>query len=123
EKWGLTNIYDAIAAALEITTGEQVKSNNGKPKDGPVITDTGEEKMELMETGAEEIRFLTDGKPTDGTYTNTEMLLAQVRELNRSRKVRINTYGIGQHDKAICGKLAEQNNGKYEDWTYDSGIK
>ncbi|MGE3855081.1 MAG: hypothetical protein AB7K09_25340 [Planctomycetota bacterium] len=44
EKWGLTNIYDAIAAALEITTGEQVKSNNGKPKDGPVITDTGERR-------------------------------------------------------------------------------
>ena len=61
--WGLTNIFDAFARAFELTTGEA--SRTGRGRDG-VFTDPGDEDVEFALDGAEEIRFLTDGEPTDG---------------------------------------------------------
>jgi hypothetical protein len=119
DKWGLTNIYDAIEMALDMSTAESIFTNRGKGR--PATTGETEDDDEVSERDVEEMRFLTDGEPTDGKYTNREDLLAHIRELNRSRKVKINTYGLGQHDGSLCSAIAEQNNGVYKNWSYDSG--
>ena len=71
-----------------------------------------------MQKGAELINLLTDGDPTDGKYRNTNDILMRIRELNRTRKVKLNTYGIGDHNGYLLEELASQNNGKYKDLSY-----
>ena len=76
----------------------------------------------MVEKGAELINLLTDGAPTDGKYRNTEDILMRILELNRIRKVKINTFGIGKgHNAELLQELAKQNNGFYKNLTQAGG--
>ena len=115
--WGRTNIFDALAAGFVLTTGEKITSRQEKRP-----AKTGEVNVELVEKGAELINLLTDGAPTDGKYRNTEDILMRILELNRTRKVKINTFGIGKaHNAELLQGLANQNNGTYKDLTRAGG--
>jgi HEAT repeat protein len=73
------------------------------------------------------IFFLSDGSPTVGALTDPDAILAEVRELNRFRRVRVNTIALIKGDpppRAVQGenpaamtslmkRLADQNDGKY----------
>ncbi len=117
DHWGRTNIFDALAVGFALTTGEKISSRQEKKP-----AKTGEVNVELVEKGAELINLLTDGAPTDGKYRNTEDILMRILELNRTRKVKINTFGIGKaHNAQLLQELARQNNGAYRDLTRAGG--
>jgi RNA polymerase sigma-70 factor, ECF subfamily len=86
-------------------------------------------------TGAHTIVFLTDGYPSwsddstapsakdefgnpvgDGEYVKRDKLIELAAHLNRFRKVKINTVGIGNHDKELMSSLAKDSGGGYQDW-------
>lgn len=114
--WGLTNIYDALAKGLEITVGERVQRRGDGQQQGGVITGGGEDDIELSQRGAEEIFLLSDGEPTDGTYVNEDDIVRNIREINRTRKVKISTFGIGKdHSRSLMERIAKESHGKYTD--------
>jgi hypothetical protein len=100
-------------------------------------TPSPEVDKDCVLTGAHTIVFLTDGYATwsndskvqsgtdqwgrenqigDGEYVKREKLLELAAQLNRFRKVLINTVGIGNHDKELMRLLAKQSGGSYQDW-------
>ncbi|MEO2164512.1 MAG: VWA domain-containing protein [bacterium] len=91
---GGTNIYGALRTALEIAG---VKG--GEEWDSPRI-DT--------------LFLLTDGRPSMGLTTNTDEILAYVRDKNRSAGIVIHTIGLsGAQDAYLLSELAAQNGGTY----------
>ena len=61
--------------------------------------------------GVDEIYFLTDGHPTDGSAAT---ILSMVKKLNPGHRVTINTVGLGDdQDRNFLCELAMQNNGIY----------
>jgi VWA domain-containing protein/HEAT repeat protein len=91
---GGTNIYGAIARALELA-GAKPGGTWSKPS-----IDT--------------IYFLTDGKASVGLTTDPEEILAYVREVNRSAGIVIHTIGLsGAQDAQLLRRLAEENGGTY----------
>ncbi len=61
------------------------------------------------------IYFLTDGKPTVGDITDTDLLLAWFRELNRFARIRVHVVTFGKLDTnpEFLRRLAEENGGIY----------
>lgn len=123
-----TNIYDALELALA-----------GDSSEGRKVVTTGGSGVATPYT----ICFMTDGKANRGKYINIEEILAAVRSLNKSRKIRINalTLGVGAADGGGMGgggmgggggggpppsalvpdaelmkRLAEENNGVYKEF-------
>jgi hypothetical protein len=91
---GDTNIYGALRSALEIAG---VKG--GQEWDFPRI-DT--------------LFLLTDGRPSVGLTTDSEEILAYVRQKNRSGGIVIHTIGLsGAQDAYLLSELAAQNGGTY----------
>ena len=92
---------------------------------------TGVEK--LAKTGVDTIFFLTDGMPNAGQIPVADNILVKVKELNKTRKVKINSVGVfsagggggrggmrggnngseADQGGAFLKKLAEENDGKY----------
>ena len=67
---------------------------------------------------AEAVYFLTDGAPTQGKVTQPASIVATVTKLNRSRRMTINSIGIGVEAKGsvfdgFLETLAAQNYGEY----------
>lgn len=56
--------------------------------------------------------LLSDGDPTAGKVTDPERILDRIGQLNRTRKLEINTISIGQASKFLR-RLAEENGGVY----------
>jgi hypothetical protein len=85
-----TNIYDALELALA-----------GDSSEGRKVVTTGGSGVATPYT----ICFMTDGKANRGKYINIEEILAAVRSLNKSRKIRINalTLGVGAADGGGMG--------------------
>ena len=72
------------------------------------------EKQEpLGGTNIDTIFFLTDGKPTAGKIQDPNQILDQVKEWNRTARVKIHAIGIGDHDKEFMAKLAKIGGGTY----------
>lgn len=90
---GGTNVYEGLVHAMqldELRFGEQ------------------------GERGVDELFLLSDGEPTTGQITDTEQLLAMVRDANKYLKVRINTVFAGSGKGAeFLRKLAEENGGVF----------
>ena len=64
--------------------------------------------------GADTIFLMTDGSPNMGKFADPELILHEVKELNRTRKITIHTIGVGEgHNAPFLRSLAAQNNGQY----------
>jgi hypothetical protein len=109
EPLGETNTYDALERAFTYVTS------------GPM----GDK---LIKGGVDSFFLLTDGMPNGGQITRAPDIVVKIRELNRTRKVKINTVGIfstprgallaGQANEAEEGskflkQMAEDSGGKY----------
>lgn len=67
---------------------------------------------------AEAIYFLTDGEPSGGTLSEPISIVAALTQQNRSRRVTINTIGVGVGPVGLpfdlfLNSLAAQNHGEY----------
>lgn len=63
----------------------------------------------ILKTNADTVYFLSDGLPSLGRFEEHETILAEVRKINRFRRVSINTIAL------IIGKSPIQKSLKYED--------
>ncbi len=89
-----TNIYSALERAFDMS-GAKSGSVWSKP-----AFDT--------------IFFLTDGRATIGVTTNSEEILAYVRERNANAGIVLHTIGLsGAQDAQLLRRLAEENHGQY----------
>ncbi|RME75816.1 MAG: VWA domain-containing protein [Planctomycetota bacterium] len=72
------------------------------------------EKM-ILDKDIDTIYVLSDGAPNQGKYSSPPDILKAVKKLNRNRKVRIFTIGIGviSYTEDFLRDLAEQNGGKF----------
>jgi hypothetical protein len=109
EPLGNTNIYDPLEKAMSYST-------------------TGTLAEKLLKSGVDTIFFMTDGLPNSGQVPLPADILVKVRELNKTKKVKINTVGVyntlkgplkaGEVDEAVEGgkllkQLAEDSGGTY----------
>jgi HEAT repeat protein len=84
-------------------------------------------RLAFKDEDVDTVFFLSDGSPTVGALTDPDAILADVREMNRFRRVRINTIALIKGDPppraeaeenrpamvSFMKRLAEQNDGKY----------
>ncbi|HLF93933.1 MAG TPA: HEAT repeat domain-containing protein [Planctomycetota bacterium] len=116
EPVGGTNIYDPLEKGMAYATA-------------------GEMREKLAKSGIDTIFFLTDGLPNSGQVPLPADILTKVRELNKTKKVKINTVGVfsaprgvllaGAPNEATEGgkllkQLAEESGGKYTSAGSDS---
>ena len=109
EPFGGTNTFDALEKALAYTAG-------------------GTSGEKLQKAGVDTICLATDGLPTAGQVAIPGEILAAVRALNKTRKVKIHTVGVFTVDKGgdvakqqkekedgmkFLKQLAEENGGKF----------
>jgi len=94
DPFGGTNTYDALEKALAYTAGG-----------------TSGEKLQKG-GGVDTICLATDGLPTAGQAAKPDEILAAIRALNKTRKVKIHTVGIFTVDKS--GDVAKQQKEKEE---------
>ncbi|MDP7035375.1 MAG: HEAT repeat domain-containing protein [Planctomycetota bacterium] len=120
---GTTNIHGAFEKAFFISTGAGGKGKN--PNDNATIV------AKEMRGGVDTIFFLTDGYPTSGPSIKgvesgrrvgnnmapnagySALLLEEITRWNKDRRIKINTIGIGDHDKGLMNQLARRNFGVY----------
>lgn len=109
DPYGGTNTFDALERALAYAAG-------------------GTMGEKLQKGGVDTICLVTDGLPTAGQVAKPDDILARVRTLNKTRKVKIHTVGIftvstGANAKEelkekeegtkFLRQLAEENGGKF----------
>jgi hypothetical protein len=97
---GATNIHSALREAFRLADGS---AEEGRREAAP-----GAREPEV-----DTIFFLTDGFPTAGIVRSPELILQEVAALNRTRRIRIHTVGVGDHDREFLRRLAAQNGGMY----------
>lgn len=89
---GATNVFDALAAAMEIAA---------PPAKG-------------REPGADTIFFMTDGQPTHGKVIDPHQILDEVTRRNRVLGVTLHTVGVSKdQNAAFLLNLAKRNGGRY----------
>jgi hypothetical protein len=90
-----TNYVDVFRLVLDVKPGKDLVGN---------FADT-----------PDTIYFLTDGEPTVGDITDTEVLNSWFRELNRFARVKVNviTFGNLGVDPEFLRRLAEDNGGVF----------
>lgn len=92
---------------------DAIEFSRGMQPLGFTWTDTAlEQSFEVKD--ANTFYLFTDGVPqrAKGEYIDKNEILAQVRQWNRTRKVKIFTIGIGEADSSFLAKLAAENDGK-----------
>ncbi len=107
EPMGPTNIYDPLEKGLSFAAA-------------------GAMADKIARSGVDTIFFLTDGMPNTGQVPRADDILLKVKELNKSRKVKIHAVGVFSSGRApqtptseaeLGGKflrqLAEDNGGRY----------
>jgi hypothetical protein len=72
---------------------------------------------ELLETDVDTIFFLSDGRPSRGTYDRDFRLVAELEKRNRFRQVVVHTVLTGRAaaDRDFMRKLAESTGGRFTD--------
>jgi len=91
---GGTNIYDSLELAFNLA-GYGVRDKYYK-------------------SAVDTIFLLSDGAPSEGRIIDTGQILDEVDRMNKLRKIRIHTIGIGAlNDSAFLRELARRNGGKY----------
>jgi hypothetical protein len=69
--------------------------------------------LDDLDTGADQILFLTDGIPSTGTFQQGSEILDVLGLLCAVRRVRIDGVGIGRHDYAFMRNISTRNGGQY----------
>ena len=69
--------------------------------------------------GIDTIFFLSDGAPSVGKHIDTGEILAQIRRLNKSRKIKIHVIALANFDIKFLKELAQQNGGIYKSFKED----
>lgn len=80
------------------------------PDGGTNVFDALEEA--LLTDGVDKILLLSDGEPTEGRFVAEEDILREVRKLNATRRIAIDTISLGG-DSRLLRLLAEENEGTY----------
>lgn len=70
---------------------------------------------ENLASGVDTIFLLTDGEPSTGAIVNAGELLADIRDRNRVRRLRIHTIGVGLPNSNFLRTLARDSGGIYVD--------
>lgn len=91
---GGTNVFDSLELAFNLA-GIGARDKNYK-------------------SSVDTIFLLSDGAPSAGRITDSNEILEEVDRMNRLRKIRIHTIGLGAlNDGAFLRALAKRNGGKY----------
>jgi HEAT repeat protein len=113
---GGTNIWDALELAFKMI---EVPTKTGA---NPVVLDR---KVNYASAtgGADTFFLMTDGRPTVGKLVGTDEVIAELKKVNRLRKVTIHTICVGDRapgsaivdgpDPAFLKRIADQNNGDF----------
>jgi HEAT repeat protein len=94
----MTNIYDAMEQAFNIISATKESKNLTK--------------------GADTIYLMSDGAPNRGKFTDTTLILSEIKKLNATRKITIHTIAVGAGggqggaDLPFMQAMASQNNGQ-----------
>ena len=99
---------------LEITVGKSLSNPVTLDKKANYATSTN---------GADTIFLMTDGRPNTGRIEKPEDILAELKKVNRLRKLTIHTICVGEippggptpdsPDPVFLKKIADQNNGDF----------
>ena len=92
---GKTNTFAALMQAIEA------------PRPGKADKD--------YEVAVDTVFFLSDGRPSVGTYIDPLDILREVRRANELRKIEIHAIAIGEFQKDFMEQLAEENAGVFVD--------
>ena len=91
---GYTNIYDAVEQAFNIISDKKESKNLAK--------------------GADTIFLMTDGFANRGKFFDPELMLSEIKAMNKTRKITLHTIGVGaNHNRTFLSRLAAQNDGQY----------
>lgn len=91
---GNTNIFDAVEQAFNIISEKKESKNLAK--------------------GADTIFLMTDGYANRGKFFDEELMLSEIREMNKTRKITLHAIGVGAgHNRTFLSRLAAQNDGQY----------
>jgi hypothetical protein len=114
---GGTNIWDALELGFKMIETAQPKAGAG-----PIAID--KKVNYATATGGIDTMFLmSDGRPTVGRIATTDDVIAELKKVNRIRKVTIHTVCVGdvvpgtaiedRPDPAFMKRVADQNNGDF----------
>ncbi len=113
---GMTNIWDALELALRMTEVPQ--------RPGAVVIDKKANYATALD-GADTFFLMTDGRPSAGRLSNALDILAELRKVNRLRRIAIHTVCVGDEaggggipgsdspDPAFMKRVAEENGGEF----------
>jgi hypothetical protein len=109
EPEGRTNIYDPLERGLQYAPAGGLPEKLPKSAPGPRPTvATGDKAPKGY---ADTVFLLSDGLPNPGQIPDPAGILAKVKELNKGRKVTVNTIGVfgsGDRDGAAGADLLKQ---------------
>jgi hypothetical protein len=98
---GRTNIFDPLEKAFQIATA------------GPRAGGAGDPRYASNMGGADTFYLLSDGSPNAGRIPDSGGILAEVRKINKLRKVVIHTVAVGgAYNPSFMERLAQENGGK-----------
>jgi hypothetical protein len=81
-----------------------------RPDGGTNVFDALEEA--ILTDGVDKILLLSDGEPTEGRFIAEEDILREVRKLNATKRIAIDTISLGGESR-LLRTLAEENEGTY----------
>jgi hypothetical protein len=87
---GRTNIYDPLERGLAFGPGGPEKAPKSAPGPRPTVASGDRAPKGYADT----VFLLSDGLPNTGQIPDPEGIVAKVKEINRSRKITINTIGV-----------------------------
>lgn len=114
---GGTNIWDAVEMGFKMIEMAQPKSVVN-----PVVLDK-KINYATATNGVDTVFLMTDGRPNAGRIAAPEDILAELKKVNRLRKVTVHTICVGDvppggatpdsPDPVFLKKIADQNNGEF----------
>lgn len=115
---GRTNIYDPLERGLMFAPGGMAGEKAPKAAPGPGKTVATGDRSE--KGYADTVFLLSDGLPNTGQIPDPDGIIAKVKELNRTRKVTVNTIGVfaanGRESEGggrLMKQLADDSGGIY----------
>jgi hypothetical protein len=99
---GHTNIFDPMEIAFKFSS---LGSRGGK----------------LSRAGVDTIFLLTDGLPNRGQVPRAEDIVVKIREMNKSKKIKINTIGVFSTEGIYGGEYVERGRKFLKELAEDSG--
>lgn len=81
-----------------------------RPDGGTNVFDALEEA--ILTDGVDKILLLSDGQPTEGRFIAEEDILREIRKLNATKRIAIDTISLGGESR-LLRLIAEENEGTY----------